>query len=459
MKKFPEGFWWGSATSGPQAEGAALTDGKSESIWDHWFAMQPERFHAQIGPKDTSTFYHNWKEDISLMTKLGHNSFRTSIQWSRLIPDGTGEVNEKAVVFYNNVINELIANKIEPFINLFHFDMPMCMQELGGWENRKVIDAYARYARICFELFGDRVKKWFTFNEPVVPVEGGYLYDFHYPNVVDFRRAAKVAFGTILAHSKAIKAYRDMQCTGEIGIILNLSPAYPRSQNPADIKAAKFVDLFFNKSFLDPVTKGTYPKDLIDLLKEYDQLPEIMQGDIELIKEGVVDILGVNYYQPTRVKARDSLPNPAAPFMPEWFFDRYIMPNRKMNKYRGWEIYEKGIYDIMTDLRLNYGNIPCFISENGMGVEGEERFLVDGQIQDDYRIDFVKNHLNWLHKAIQEGSNCLGYHLWTFIDCWSWANSYKNRYGWIALDLKTQKRTLKKSGEWFAQVSKDNGYE
>ncbi len=459
MKKFPEGFWWGSATSGPQAEGAALLEGKSKSIWDHWFTEQPERFNDQIGPQDASTFYQNWKEDIALMVTLGHNSFRTSIQWSRLIPDGTGKVNEKAVIFYNNVIDELIANKIDPFINLFHFDMPMCMQELGGWESREVINAYARYARICFELFGDRVKKWFTFNEPVVPVEAGYLYNLHYPNIVDFRRAAKVAFGTMLAHAKAVKAYRELLCTGQIGIILNLTPAYPRSQHPADVKAAKIVDLFFNKSFLDPATKGKYPEELIQLLAEYDQLPEVKEGDIELITEGIVDLLGVNYYMPTRVKARDSLPNPASPFMPEWFFDRYEMPNCKMNNYRGWEIYEKGIYDILTDLRLNYANIPCFISENGMGVANEERFLVNEQIQDNYRIEFVKDHLNWLHRAIAEGSNCLGYHLWTFIDCWSWANSYKNRYGWISLDLKTQKRTLKKSGVWFAQVSKDNGYE
>jgi len=459
MKKFPQDFWWGSASSGPQSEGAALVDGRSENIFDLWFRTEPHRFHNQLGPKDASRFYENWKEDIALLKTLGHNSFRTSIQWSRLIPDATGKVNEKAVEFYNNVINELITNGIEPFINLYHFDMPAYLQEIGGWENRKVIDAYEVYARTCFELFGDRVAKWFTFNEPIVPVECGYLYTQQYPNVVDFKRAATVALGTVLAHAKAVRCFRETRCKGEVGIILNLTPSYPRSDNPADLKAAHIADLFFNKSFLEPVTKGIFPRELIDLLEEYNQLPEIMEGDAELIKEGIVDLLGVNYYQPRRVKARESLPNPEAPFMPEWFFDYYTMPNQKMNPYRGWEIYEKGIYDIMIDLRDNYNNIPCYISENGMGVEGEDRFVVNNQIQDDYRIEFVKGHLDWLHQAIEEGANCLGYHLWTFIDCWSWANSYKNRYGWIELDLETQERKIKKSGEWFAQVTKDNGYD
>lgn len=459
MKKFPDGFWWGSATSAAQAEGASLQDGKSPSIWDHWYSIQPTRFHNQIGCDTASTFYDNWKHDIALMKQLGHNSFRTSIAWSRLIPNGLGEVNPKAVTFYNQVIDELIENGIEPFINLYHFDMPMCMQELGGWESRQVVDAYARYAKICFELFGDRVSKWFTHNEPIVPVECGYLYDYHYPNVVDFKRAATVAHNTIVAHAKAVIEYRKLNLNGEIGIILNLTPSYPRSQNSADLLAASRADLFFNRSFLDPVTKGEYPQQLVELLKEYDQLPECQEGDLALIKQGTVDLLGVNFYFPRRVQTPRYAPHPTAPFMPDWFFDAYEMPGRKMNPHRGWEIYEQAMYDIGMNIKNNYNNIPWFISENGIGVEGEEKFKVDDQIQDDYRINFVKDHLNWLHKAIEAGSNCKGYHLWTFIDCWSWCNAYKNRYGWIELDLATQQRRIKKSGHWFAQVSKDNGYE
>ncbi|MDO2949834.1 glycoside hydrolase family 1 protein [Aeromonas simiae] len=457
--RFPDTFWWGSASSAPQAEGASLQGGKAPTIWDHWFAIEPHRFHQQVGPADTSTFYQHFSDDIALMAQIGHNSFRTSIAWARLLPEGRGEPNPEAVRFYHAMLDELLARGITPFINLFHFDMPMVMQEKGGWENREVVDAFAEFAATCFQLFGGKVKHWFTFNEPIVPVEGGYLYDFHYPNVVDFRRAARVAYHTMLAHAKAVQAYRSQGQDGQIGIILNLTPSYPRSQHPADLKAANIADLFFNRSFLDPAVRGEYPSELVALLREYDQLPPCEPGDRELLAAGKVDVLGVNYYQPRRVKARSNAVNPASPFMPEWFFDYYEMPGRKMNPHRGWEIYEKGIYDILTNLRDHYGNIPCFISENGMGVEGEEKFLgEDGQIQDDYRIAFVSDHLRWVHKGIGEGCQCLGYHLWTFIDNWSWSNAYKNRYGFIRLDLESGERRIKKSGEWFADVSRNGGF-
>jgi 6-phospho-beta-glucosidase len=283
------------------------------------------------GPQDTSTFYQHWREDIALLKALNHNSFRTSISWSRLIPDGIGEVNREAVAFYSTMLSELAEQGIEPFITLFHFDMPMVMQEKGGWENREVVEAFSRYAQICFDLFGHQVKHWFTFNEPIVPVEGGYLYDFHYPNVVDFKRAATVAYNTVLAHASAVRAFRAGHHSGEIGIVLNLTPSYPRSQHPADLKAAHHADLLFNRSFLDPVLRGEYPADLVALLKEYDQLPACHLGDKELIAAGKVDLLGINYYQPRRVKCRDSAVNPESPFMPEWLFDYYEMPGRKMN--------------------------------------------------------------------------------------------------------------------------------
>ncbi|SJZ73522.1 glycoside hydrolase family 1 protein [Garciella nitratireducens] len=457
--EFPEGFWWGSATSATQIEGAAKEEGKGQNIWDYWYSIEPNRFFNNIGPETTSDFYHQYKKDIKLMRKIGHNSFRFSISWSRLIPGGRGKVNSKAVAFYNNVIDQLLENNIEPFVNLFHFDMPLELQNEGGWENREVVEAYAVYARECFRLFGDRVKKWFTFNEPIVPVEGGYLYDFHYPNVVDFKRAVQVAYHTILAHVKAVESFRHFHIkNGKIGIILNLTPSYSRSQNPADLEAANITDLFFNRSFLDPVVLGNYPKELVHILQKYGILPITQKEDFELIKNNTIDFLGVNYYQPRRVKAKENLPNPYGVFMPEWFFDNYEMPGRKMNPYRGWEIYEKGIYDIMINLKKNYRNIESFVSENGLGVESEEKFLKDGYIQDDYRIEFIKEHLKWLYKAIEEGCNVKGYHLWTFMDNWSWTNAYKNRYGLIAIDLNTKKRTPKKSAYWFKDVATYNGF-
>ncbi|GEK89147.1 6-phospho-beta-glucosidase [Alkalibacterium putridalgicola] len=454
--QFPKDFWWGSAASATQTEGS--TNGISgATIWDRWYKEAPNRFFEGVGPDQTSDFYHRYKEDITNMKAIGHNSFRLSISWARLIPGGKGDVNDDAVRFYNEVIDELLNQGIEPFVNLYHFDMPIELQDIGGWENREVIEAYADYAKIAFDLFGDRVKTWFTFNEPIVPVEGGYLYDFHYPNVVDARRAIQVAYNTMIAHARAVKLYHEAQ-DGKIGIVLNLTPSYPRSQNPADLKAAHICDLFFNRSFLDPAVLGEYPDDLIELLEEHGQLPETKVDDKDLLKNNIIDILGVNYYQPRRVKAKEHLPNPYAPFMPDWFFDNYEMPGRKMNVYRGWEIYEKGIYDIMINLKENYGNIDSFISENGMGVQNEERFIKDGRIEDDYRIDFIKEHLKWLHKAAEEGCNVKGYHLWTFMDNWSWMNAYKNRYGFFSVDLETGERTAKKSAEWIAEVSKQNGF-
>ncbi|GLI90244.1 6-phospho-beta-glucosidase GmuD [Bacillus subtilis] len=458
--RFPKDFWWGSSASATQTEGAADRDGKGQNIWDYWFEKEPHRFFDHVGPADTSQFYDNYKEDIRLMKELGHNSFRMSISWSRLIPNGTGEINDKAANFYNNVIDELIANGIEPFVNLFHFDMPMALQKIGGWVNRETVDAYENYARTCFRLFGGRVKKWFTHNEPIVPVEGGYLYDFHYPNKVDFKEAVQVGFHTMLSSARAIQAYREMEQDGKIGIILNLTPSYPRSSHPADVKAGEIADAFFNRSFLDPSVKGEFPKELVDILKHEGFMPDYNAEDLDIIKKNTVDLLGVNYYQPRRVKAKEHLPNPDAPFLPDRYFDSYVMPGRKMNPHRGWEIYEKGVYDILINLKENYGNIECFISENGMGVEGEERFRDEqGIIQDDYRIEFIKEHLKWIHRAIQEGSNVKGYHLWTFMDNWSWTNAYKNRYGFVSVNLeKDGERTVKKSGKWFKKVAEQHGF-
>lgn len=459
--QFPAGFWWGSAASGPQTEGVFEGDGKGASIWDYWYQQEPEKFFNEVGPEKTSQVYTRYQEDIQLMKETGHTTFRTSIQWSRLFPQGKGEVNQKAVDFYNAYIDELIANGIEPFMNLYHFDMPMALQEKGGWLNRETVDAYVAFAQTCFTLFGDRVKKWFTHNEPIVPVEGGYLYQFHYPNEINMKHAVQVGFHETLASAKAIKVYHEMNLDGEIGIILNLTPSYPRDENdPEDVKAAQIADAFFNRSFLDPAVKGTFPEELVTIVKELDMVPAMEADDLQTIRENTIDLLGINYYQPRRIMKKESPIDEAKSPMPDDYFDNYNMPNKKMNPYRGWEIYEKGIYDILTNTRENYGNIKCYISENGMGVEGEERFVnADGVIEDDYRIEFVSDHLKYVHQAIQEGTNCVGYHMWTCMDNWSWTNAYKNRYGFISVDLANDaKRTVKKSGRWFKEVSDNNGF-
>lgn len=457
---FPKGFYWGAAASAPQTEGMSLEGGKAATIWDYWYKTQPERFFQGVGPKNTSDFYMQYKEDIENMKKLNFNSYRTSISWARLLPDGKN-VNDEAVEFYNNVIDEMIRNGVKPIMNLFHFDMPLIMQEKGGWENRQVVEDFAFYAKTAFKLFGDKVKMWTTFNEPIVPVEAGYLYNQHYPCVVDMKRAVQVAYNTMIASAKAVKEFKEDNNQGKIGIILNLTPSYARSENKEDLKAANIADLLFNRSFLDPSVKGEYPEELMALIRENNLIPEYKETDKELIRDNTVDFLGVNYYQPRRIKAKDKPLEQGEHLMPESFFDAYEWPERRMNPYRGWEIYEKGIYDIAINVKDNYYNIPWFISENGMGVQDEERFIDEtGIVKDDYRIDFIKEHLKWLHRGIQEGSNCFGYHLWTFMDNWSWCNAYKNRYGLFRVDIyNNYKRTIKKSGLWYGNVIKNNGFE
>lgn len=460
--RFPENFWWGSATSGPQSEGDFNKPHKS--VFDYWYEIEPEVFFDRVGPNIASNFYNSYKEDLETLNEIGLNSLRTSIQWTRLIKNlETGEPDEDAIRFYNDVIDETIKNKMIPVMNLHHFDVPVELYDkYGGWESKHVVDLFVKFAETAFKLFGDRVKHWTTFNEPIVVVEGEYLYEFHYPKIVDGRKAIQVLYNLNLASAKVINKYRELGCNkegGQIGIILNLTPAYPRSNSEEDMYASKVADAMFNNSFLDPAIKGEFPEILVNLLKEDGVLWKSTEEEMNIIKASTIDFLGVNYYQPRRVKAKESEFDNSKGWMPDKYFDYYDMPNKRMNTYRGWEIYPQSMYDIAINIKENYNNIPWYISENGMGVEGEEIYINEsGVIEDDYRIDFFKEHLSYLHKGIEEGSNCFGFHSWTPIDCWSWTNAYKNRYGYVAVDLKTQEKTIKKSGRWIQKVSENNGF-
>lgn len=456
---FGKDFYWGAACSGPQSEGSA---GKqAESIWEFDARRVPEKYHAKVSNAVASDFYHNYREDIRLFRQVGLNSYRTSIQWSRVMNDREGTLNPEGVQYYHDLLDELIAAGIEPFVCLFHFDMPMCWMEKGGFENRDTLDAFAQYAEFCFREYGSKVKYWSTFNEPVVIPEQGYLYQVHYPEVSDLKRAVQVAFNVQLASSLAIARFKKLGAAGEIGVILNLTPSYPpQNATQQDKDAAHLADLLFNRSYLDPSVKGAYPEELMDFLRQQNLMPSYQPEDIEVIRANTVDYLGVNYYTPRRVKQRVQ-PFTGETTLPEQFFDTYTFEGQKINPYRGWEIYEQAMYDIALNIRDNYGNIKWYIAENGMGVEGEELFLdKNGQVQDDYRIDFIKDHLRHLHRGIAEGSNCFGYHLWCGFDSWSWRNAYKNRYGLIRVDIDDHcKTSIKKSGEWFKTLAEASGFE
>ncbi|MFZ7302107.1 glycoside hydrolase family 1 protein [Enterococcus gallinarum] len=462
MLTFPKDFWWGAATSGPQSEGRFQK--KHANMFDHWYDIEPEVFYDRVGPDMASNFYNSYREDIALMKQTGLNSLRTSIQWTRLIKDlETNEVDPVGVAFYNNVIDEFLSQNIRPIFNLHHFDLPVELyHKYGGWESKKVVDLFVGFAEQCFALFGDRVKDWVTHNEPMVVVDGEYLFQFHYPKLVDGKKAVQVAYNLNLASAKVMAKFREMgqpQAGGRIGTVLNLTPTYAASDAEADQEAARIAELWNNKMFLDPAIKGEFPVELLELLTKDGVLWQSTADELALIKENTVDFIGVNFYHPNRVKTPDIAPNSVGAWMPDRYYDAYQMPGRRMNIDKGWEIYPKAVYDIAINIRDNYGNLPWFVSENGMGVSREEHFMDEkGQILDDYRIEFIKEHLQWLHKGIEEGSNCFGYHLWTPIDCWSWSNAYRNRYGLIANDIHTQIKTIKKSGEWFKTLAENNGF-
>jgi 6-phospho-beta-glucosidase len=459
---FPNNFWWGAATSGPQSEGQF---GKvHQNIFDYWYHVEPNAFYNQVGPTIASDFYNKFRDDLRQIQSIGLNSFRTSIQWTRLIKNfETGEIDEAGAKFYSDVIDECLKYKLTPVMNLNHFDLPIELyQKYGGWESKYVTDLFAIFAEKCFELYSDRVKYWMTMNEPIVVVEGGYLYKFHYPKLVDGKKAVQVIFNLNLASAKAIKVFRDkgFAAGGKIGIILNLTPSYACSNSSEDVAAADFADMFFNRSFLDPAVKGVFPEKLVEILKQDNVLWQANDEEMQIIAENTIDYLGINYYQPRRIQKKESSFIEVNGWMPDKYFDNYDMPGKRINPSKNWEIYPEAVYDIAINIRNNYKNIPWYLSENGMGVKDEEQFMNSGgMIEDDYRIDFVKEHLHYLHKGISAGANCFGYHMWTPIDCWSWCNAYRNRYGYISLNLKTMEKTVKKSGHWIQKVSHDNGFE
>jgi len=455
---FPKGFLWGAAASGPQTEG--IKNKANKSIWDTWFEKEANRFYKEISPFTVCDTYSKYKEDVKLMKDIKLNSFRTSIQWSRFIKDfETGEICQDALKFYNNYIDELINNNVEPIINLYHFDMPSELQEkYGGWEDKHVCKLFGIFAKKAFESFGHKVKYWSTFNEPIVPVEGAYLYDFHYPNKNNMKLAVQVSYNIMLAHGIAVKEYRSLKLNGEIGAILNITPSYTRDDRAEDLEAAKYADIFFNKSFMDPIVNGYFTKDLVEILKEHNLLPECTQEENNIILNEKIDFLGLNYYVPRRVKAKeikeDKLMNP------EYFFDYHIKEDGRFNPFRdNNEIYPRAIYDIAMDVKNNYGNIKWYIGEIGIAMDLEsEGEAVNGIIDDSFRTELFKEHMVELSKAIEKGSNCFGVHQWTFIDNWSWCNSFKRRYGFYRLDLENGNRIIKKHAYFFKELIEKNGF-
>ncbi|VBB06991.1 Hypothetical protein LUCI_2235 [Lucifera butyrica] len=463
----PKNFMLGASAAAWQTEGWTGKKPGQDSLLDAAYKYSPERWHEGYGPAVATDFYNRYKEDCALMKALGIKAYRTSIDWSRFIQNyETGEVNEEAAQFYSKVVDELIKNGVEPIICLEHWELPNYLYEkYGGWNSKQVVECYVKYAAAAFKLLGDRVRYWFTFNEPIVFPLLGIMEGVWYPYKADTREAMQWNYHKVLATAKAVKLYHEQDYGykqgGKIGIILNSAVVYPRSQSADDLQAAKMCDLFENRIYADPCINGEFPAEYFALLEQHGCMIDVEAAELAIIKANPVDVLGFNYYTPKRVKARTAAWNPAVKFNPRYYYDDYELQGRKMNPSRGWEIYAKGLYDYAMVLKNEYNNIPWIVTENGMGVAEENRYKdTAGVIQDDYRINYVADHLRWLWKAVEEGSNCFGHLMWNFTDNVSPYNAFKNRYGYVEIELENNRnRRIKKSGYWFQKMVSDGCFD
>lgn len=456
---FPQDFKWGSAVWAQGTEGAFDKDGKAPTVWDEYYRLSPERFFNEVGPSETLNWYEDYEKYIQLAHEIGHNSFRTSILWARLLPDGK-TINEKAVEFYRNMFQSFKDKGMELSIVLYWFDMPLMFEKQGGFTNRKMIDKFVYYCQKCFELFDGLVDIWYVYNEPIVDVMFKYQGDMCYPNLFDFNLANQAVYHMILAHAKVVERFKKNSYHGKIGSVLNHGYIYPRSQGKADLKAAHTLELLTQTCFEDGLLKGIVNEEWLQLMKECQVLLDIQEDDLQVIADNPIRVLGLNIYSPERCQCLTYTRNPKAPISFDSFSEPYAMPGRQMNNDRGWEIYPKVMYDVLMLMKEKYGNPEMRITENGMGVQNEGRFRNGmGQIQDDYRIEYVQKHLVWAYQAIQDGVNLKGYNMWSFIDLWSPSNQFKNCYGFYEYDLNTGECKCKKSANWFKMITEENGFE
>lgn len=460
---FPKDFIWGAATAAYQVEGAWDKDGKGLSNWDV-FSKLPGRTYKGTTGDVAADHYNRYKEDVKLMGELGLRGYRFSIAWTRIFPDGKGKINEKGIEFYNNLIDELLKYDIQPHITLFHWDLPQALEKIGGWESEETLEAFVEYAKVCFENFGDRVKLWSTFNETLEFIMSGYLIGNFPPEVKDPKRFIQVTHNVHVAHGKAVKAFREIVKDGKIGIANVLDPIIAASDKPEDIKAYEFAEAAYTHWFYDPVLKGDYPKELLErALKKYNS-PIIKPGEMELLKENKVDFVGVNYYR-RKIAAH----NPDSTCTEEnhsgdgskpgefgfkGLFKFVPNPNGEYTNW-GWEICPEGLYLGIKRLYERYGDIEIYVTENGLGAKDK---IIDGQIVDDDRIDYLSRHMKYAKKAIDEGIKLRGFYPWSFIDLLSWLNGYQKQYGFVYVDRENGlQRKKKKSFYWYQKMIETNG--
>ena len=466
---FPKDFIWGCAASAYQVEGAWNEAGKGPSIWDTFVHTPGKIANGETGDI-TVDHYHRYNEDVALMKELGLDAYRFSTAWARVLPEGTGTANQAGLDFYDRLVDELLKQKIEPYLCLFHWDLPQALQDKGGWTSRDTAYAFADYAQLLTRHLSDRVKVWMTHNEPWVAAMAGHFSGEHAPGLNEPLAGFKALHHIFLSHGLAAEAMRaSAKQPLKVGITLNLNPVHPASESKRDREAVKRMDTALNRLQLDPFLKGTSPVQDFALGKILNK-SIVQPGDLE--KMHTLDILGINYYTRTVVKYDRKFPVVAA-----------VQVQPEGNEYSGmWEIYPEGIYEVLTRVWKDYfspppaGLVPAvprsvgervdgsglkmpeiMITENGIPVPDGVDY--DGRIRDERRIRYIRNHLVQLHRAIEAGVPVKGYFHWSLMDNFEWALGYGPRFGLIYVDYKTLDRTIKDSGFWFAKVIQDNGFE
>ncbi len=432
---FPSGFFWGASTSSYQIEGALDEDGRGPCIWDS-FTAAGKIMDGSSGAV-ACDHYHRWPEDVELMAAAGFNAYRFSLAWPRIIPAGTGAVNGKGLDFYDRLVDGLLAKGIRPMACLYHWDLPQPLEDKGGWQGREIIGPFAEYARVVTARLADRVKDWVMLNEPNVVAICGYGVGEHAPGYkLGEEGILRALHHQNLAQGAALRAIAAEHSGLSLGTVINLQPARGESDKPDDVAAAARIDAVWNRVPLDGLLKGQIPELLAEKMKSF-----VLPGDEEAIRFPI-NQLGINYYSRLNVKYE-----PGRPFDYFWgdaHCDRWT--------HMGWPVQPEGLFDLLTRIRDDYGNLAVYIAENGAAYD--DQVAADGQIHDAERVAFFKDHLAQIARAIQAGCNVQGYLAWSLLDNFEWAFGLSKRFGIVRVDYDTLKRTPKDSYHYLAGVAK-----
>lgn len=462
---FPQDFLWGSASAAYQVEGAHLADGKGLSIWDQWVQLPGKTYKGSNGNTATD-HYRRYRQDIALMKEMGLKAYRFSIAWPRIFPQGKGAVNAAGLAFYAQLIDELRANDIEPVVTLYHWDLPLALQEeYGGWESRQILRDFLNYAKTCFQAFSAQVKYWIVLNEPNIFTQLGYQLALHPPGKTDLRAYLQTYHHTALAHAAVVKLFKEHRYPGYIGSSIAFTPAYAASDKEEDSRALENYYATNCWWLMDIYHRGEYPDLGVAYYTQAGAMPQVLPEDEELLQAArLTDFIGINYYQTAMIAANP--PNGVSLGSMNTNGQKGNQGNGVAGLYKtvtnprveytdwGWAIDPDGLRYGVLQLHHRY-SLPVFISENGLGAYDK---VEGGQIHDPYRINFVRQHIQACHQAIQAGVDLLGYCTWSFTDLFSWLNGYAKRYGFVFIDFEKQLQRIKKdSFYWYQQVIASNG--